>query len=353
MFYIVSRSLVAFVVLAGTGLIAPAAEFTKLLPDDTSMVFTANVKQIIGSAAFAKHYRKMADDFLKTEPAQMILKDSGFDPFKDVDRVVFAMGRNMYEATEDPNSNNVSFDGIPLGIIQGRFDPAKLHAKLGQLVQQHPGMLVVHKVGDVKLYEMTQPQKAFAALIDAATIVVGSRTQVTAALEKAAGKKTAKLQNKLIAQTVEKLDAKLSILATIVEEAVISTSVSRSGNQKPDIKYFTLGDSGMAGLRITATIGEDIKGKAEITGKDADQTKKLAQDIEDGLKKAIAEGAKEVATEKELAPVVDALKTVKTAVKDQVITLEGQAAGDAVIALIKAWFTVRTVETKPAQRRGN
>src|SRR5262245_23171405 len=67
---------------------APAAELDKYLLDDTDFVLSMNVKQVLSSPAFTKHYQKQVEELLKMEPVQRVLKDSGFDPLKDVDRLM-------------------------------------------------------------------------------------------------------------------------------------------------------------------------------------------------------------------------------------------------------------------------
>jgi hypothetical protein len=92
----IARSGVTALVAAIHALSAAAVDFTKLLPDDTDLVLVVNVRQIVSSAAFTKHYRPLVDGFLKSDVAQIFLKGSGFNPLKDLDRVVVAVGRTSY-----------------------------------------------------------------------------------------------------------------------------------------------------------------------------------------------------------------------------------------------------------------
>jgi hypothetical protein len=81
-----------------------------------------------------------------------------------------------------------------------------------------------------------------------------------------------------------------------------------------------------------------------LSCKDAAKGKELAGVIDGGLKKGIAELTKAAAEKKEFTAMVDAVKSVKVATKDQTITLTAQAKVDAVDSFIRyfmAWTTAR------------
>ncbi len=87
----------------------PAADLDKYLPDDAHSVGVLNVKQTTSWPPFQKQVQDPIQQLLKTsEPLQQILKDTGFDPLRDVDRVVIggAAGNG----------------GMDFFLIQGKFD---------------------------------------------------------------------------------------------------------------------------------------------------------------------------------------------------------------------------------------
>src|SRR5947209_6915436 len=67
---------------------ARAADLDKLLPDDCNFVLSIHVKQILASPLFTKEHQKQVDVLLKMEAVQAVLKDTGFNPLKDVDRLM-------------------------------------------------------------------------------------------------------------------------------------------------------------------------------------------------------------------------------------------------------------------------
>src|SRR5262249_39844351 len=157
---------------------APAAELDKYLLDDTDFVLSMNVKQVLSSPAFTKHYQKQVDGLLKMEPVQRVLKDSGFDPLKDVDRLMLAMGKSGHQVDIHPNPRGPTGPASgPILPLQGRFDPAKLQAKAEQLRKDFPQLLKPHQVGAAQVYEIHDGPRFifFVALVDKTTLVAAPR----------------------------------------------------------------------------------------------------------------------------------------------------------------------------------
>src|SRR5689334_14245666 len=91
-----------FLALLALAVVVPVrtSDFEKYLLDDTDAVLTINVKQLVGSTAYTKNLQKKIEDQLKALPAQMVLKDSGFDPLKDIERVTLVTGRSVHRTVE-------------------------------------------------------------------------------------------------------------------------------------------------------------------------------------------------------------------------------------------------------------
>ena len=67
---------------------ARAAEVDPYLPDDTEVLVTVNVRQVLDSPLVKKSTLEKLREALKDiDMAEDVLKDLGFDPFKDLDRV--------------------------------------------------------------------------------------------------------------------------------------------------------------------------------------------------------------------------------------------------------------------------
>ena len=120
----------------------------KYLPDDTEMVVSVNVKQIVESSLFKKNVEAKAREALKNQDElQDALHDLGFDPFTDIDRIIAAK-----PAGGDQDRGLV--------IVHGKFDLDKFKAKAEKLAKDQPDVLKVHKVrngagGKSLVYEVT------------------------------------------------------------------------------------------------------------------------------------------------------------------------------------------------------
>src|SRR5690348_9017765 len=94
-----------------------AADLDAYLPEDTESLLNINVRQLLDSQLVKKHLLDVAQEALRgNDQLQDILTDLGFDPFKDLDRVVIASPIG----TEKDRG---------LVIVRGRFNVAKFKAK--------------------------------------------------------------------------------------------------------------------------------------------------------------------------------------------------------------------------------
>ena len=178
--------------LAVLGLLAilPAvgAANSKLLPDDTQVVFSINVRQILNSELVKANKDAMDQAKLALEneaadnAAMKYLKSTGFDIFRDLHSITVA-GSGDKEPT--------------VFIIRGSFDPAKLDATARQAANDNPGTIKITKSGERNVYEFAAngTNKAFATLVDNKALVAApSAAGLNDALERLAGTKKASLK---------------------------------------------------------------------------------------------------------------------------------------------------------------
>jgi hypothetical protein len=337
----------------------------KYLPDDTHFVLVADLKQIFESPAFKKHYQQQAADLLKMEIVQTYLKDTGFDPLKDTWQLIFAMGKSSHGPEGTFVGNFPGSGSGPMVILEGRFDPAKLEAKAAQLAKDMPNSIHVHSIGTNKLYELSglfgppgpalagSNSSAFLALPDKNTLVFSmNKDHVVAALDKGLGKKKTKLACKSLEDMLGKLDRKQCVAFGAGSEMIIGSSTSGRGNPNGqttwEVKHQTLAEQGLEGFKGGISLGDDrLRGKGTVTAKDGDTATKIAGIIDQGLKMVIEQGTREMQRMPGLAPVLEALKTVKTSTDGNSITLEGSAGAEAPLAMIQSIFMARAMEPRP------
>jgi hypothetical protein len=319
----------------------PVGKIDKYLPDETGGVFVIDIKQILSSKAFTKELRKQIEDILKMDQVQMVLKDTGFDPFKDIDRALLAI---------TPGADG--FSG-PFLVVEGRFDVAKLSAKAEEISKLFPAFKPV-EIGKTKVYEMGfgGSNPPYLGLLDKNTLILaGTKQEMTDAIEKAGGKKKTEFKSKTLAKLIAKMDPKLAVnVACAAEMATGGSGMTVPGGGFVRMTR-TLGDEGIDSVTGGIAVDEDAKAKIHFTAKDADIAKKLGAEFEVGLAQAQAEIAREAVRNRDLAPVVDVVKSIKTSVEDQTLTVVGQGNAGAVEGLIRAFLVeIRAVPTPPAAK---
>jgi hypothetical protein len=179
---LVAAGLVLGLLAAG----ARAAEPDKLLPADTTMVLTVNVRALLDSPVVRKHALDLIKTALKhNEQVEKLLAAAGLDPLKDLKSVVVA--------APGLAPKNV------LVIVHGNFDLDKIHKAADAFAAKNPAELVIHKEGDLRLYESRQgTHTTFAAFPDRETLVAApTQTLLTKAAAKKDGKVGAELQGVL------------------------------------------------------------------------------------------------------------------------------------------------------------
>src|SRR5262249_19884889 len=133
-----SRCCIGFVLLVLLAGPISAAETDKYLLDDTDAVLALNLRNLVDSPLFKKVYQPLVQKLLKEKPeVQKHLLDLGFDPLKDVDRILVVHGESCHRQ-EGKESGVVV-------ILRGRFDPTKIQSKLAVLAQFVPKLLQIHK----------------------------------------------------------------------------------------------------------------------------------------------------------------------------------------------------------------
>jgi hypothetical protein len=310
-----------------------APKITPYLLDDADFVVQINVEQLLASPLYTQNYQKQAEELLKMDAVQAILKDTGLDPLKDLKRVTVVTGRSCH-----PDVEKTGKMGMPMVILEGRFDKAKLQAKAEQLAKDAK-TLKIHDVGDDKVYEVLNlpgGKKGFVALASADTLVASAlKEQVVTALEKASGKKKTQLKHKAMQQLLEKTDPKAPVSLAIIGEMITDAAMSDLPGQGKRVHMRTMKDERVETVQGWLTVGDDITGKVTITAKDAATGKNIAENAEKGLGEAIKDSPKIVARDKTFEPYVEFLQTIKITHAEERITFEGRGSAKALELVIK------------------
>ena len=237
------------------------------------------------------------------------IAEIGFNPLKDIDSITIAApgGGDMEKC---------------LIIVAGKFKADKLLAKLNEDAKNNKDKVKIHKAGDKTIFEVkefirNQPEPIF-YMIASNTILASTQKEY---LEKALANSDSKLANKDFSALVEKLDPDLAISMVAVSSAFPSKAIPEP--YKAIIEGI---DSIIGGIGVD----EDVTLKINVFTKDEDSAKKLKETLDQGMAQALGFLGLMAAQKKELTPVLEFVKSMKTSSKEKMMSLEGKLPGKMI-----------------------
>jgi hypothetical protein len=301
------------------GSMARAGELDRFLPADTEIYLTINIKQAFSSGLAKKLGADKLKDVLKEiGEAADILKDLGFDPFKDLDTITVA-GPGSTEADKG------------LVIVHGTFDLDKFKAKGEDAAKNFSDNLKIHKVGDHILYEAIVPPSDmawFVALPSKDTMLLSpGKDYVVDALKKTDAKAKAAVKNKEVRSLLEKMSDKQTIAFAALGSALLKDGLGDT----PAKDVLEKLDALAGGLTIT----DDLKIEVHLSAKNADDAAEIEKSVDEGVRSALTIVGLLAGSEKKLNIVLDLLKSVKTKRDDKTLTIKGLLDADAIDKALK------------------
>jgi hypothetical protein len=309
---------------ADTPKVESVTALDKLLPNDTEVISTINVKQILDSALVKKVGLDRVKDAIKSqEMAQKVLDQLGFDPFKDLDSITVA----------GPGGNEPDKG---LVIVKGNFDLDKFKDVAANAAKDHPDVIKTVKVpdglgGNYEMYEVSPselPNSFFVSLASKHYILIApAKDYLIDAHDKLAGRKKTNLKSKEMAALLGRLDPKQSLSVAIVAKALEKSPLAEQEKAKEIIDKL---DDVVFGV----TIDKDVDIVLRVTAKDAKAAEALDDEIRNGLNAALGIAALVSSQKKELTPLVDVLKSIKPKTKDKTITVTVKFEGEDIEKVI-------------------
>jgi hypothetical protein len=301
-----------------------AADLDPFVPPDTESYVAVNVRRVLDSAFAKKIGIDRARQALKdAEGVGDVLNDLGFDPFKDLDRVVIATPGGT-----DPDRGLV--------IVHGKFNLEKFKKKAEEAARENADVLKIRKVpdgarGQITLYEVTPPgadMTLYVALASNTTLLASSgKDYVIEALKQARAKKKPVLKNKDFQSLLEKMDARQSVSLAVLGKAIKGDLIDSSPRVKEALaKIEALG----GGL----TIGEDVKFELVIAAKEEKSAKALRGSAEQVLKWSLVSLTLLSGNNKALDILLEVVKSVKVTSRDKVVTIKAEVNPDTIKELL-------------------
>ena len=278
------------------------------LPADTQALIHLNFRAMIDSPLAKK--MGIEKEIIKALDFDVeFIAEIGFDPLKDIDSITIAA----------PGGGDMEKGLI---IVAGKFKADKLLAKLNEEAKNNNNKVKTHKAGDKTIFEVKEfnfsQQVPIFYMIASNTILASTQKEY---LEKAFANSGSKLANKDFSALVEKLDPDLAISMVAVSSAFPSKAIPEP--YKAIIEGI---DSIIGGIGID----EDVTLKINVFTKDEDSSKKLKETMDQGMAQALGFLGLMAAQEKELTPVLEFVKSMKTSSKEKMMSLEGKLPGKMI-----------------------
>ena len=299
---------------------------SKLLPDDTEVVFSINVRQILDSELVKAN--KDAMDQAKTaldneagdNPAMKYLKSAGFDLFRDLDGITVAGNGGQEPAVY---------------IIRGNFDPDKFAAAARQAAKDNPDMVKITTSAGRTVYEFKSPagKTDFAQLVGGKALVASSTAAgLRDQLERLAGSKKSKLKKEFaVLQGTVNDRQSINFVATGAALARLAQN-----EQVPNRKMVAEALKNIDGLSGALTVGKEVRFELGINAKNEAGAKKMAQDGTSMILGFQFLLNLQAAKDEKLAPLVDAVKTLRITTRGSNVLLRGTVSFDVVARLMKS-----------------
>ncbi len=300
---------------------ARAADLDRYLPPDTEVVVTWNVRQLLGSQLIKKNGLEQLRDLIKSqEEVESVLKELSLDPLKDIDKIIAAL-----PATGEQDKG--------LFIVHGRFNLDKFKARADKAAKDNKDVFKIHQVKDGQgglhtVYEFTIPvqgnkQPFFAGFASRTTLLAAPSKDYLIDGLKTKDATKVRLKNKAFQDLLTRMDEQQSFSFATVGEALTKSPLAELDPVKDLLPKLSAAAGGI-------TLGDGIKMEFTLSTKQAADAKMLKEKIDEGLTTATVLIGLAVMQQKELAPLLEVVKSIKPTVRDTAVTLKGEVSGETL-----------------------
>lgn len=297
---------------------ARAADVDKLLPDDSSVVVTIDVRQILDSALVKKHGLAPAEKALKNNAdLEKILSAAGFDPLKHLTTVTLAL-----------ESDLAANKGLV--ILRGKFDSARIAARAEEMAKKEDRLKVETVAGQTVYVMKGGPDgPGYLAVLDNDTAIATSdKNSLQEALEKQAGKRKPTLK-KEFKQQIEGIEVGRSVWVVASGAALRKNPFAADDKVKEVLERIDF-------VMVTVSISDGVTVKSTVTATNDDAAKALQKDIQGGLESAKGVIAVVSDNRPELAPVGELLDTLRLKAEGTSLRLQLEASAELIQKMVKA-----------------
>ncbi len=287
-----------------------AAEFEKYLPDDTEVVFHANIRQALDSA-LGKKYLSPIQSIKGQENVPEMLSALGLDPVKDIHSFTLAVSGKINEKDWT-------------AILTGNFNQDKIQSAAETFASKQADALKVSKQDGATIYELRDKssRSAFATFIERNTLLAsGTKNVVTGAIANKGVAKTSNL-NKEIVALIKERSGKESLWMAMVPNQILDAL----GNNKQAIDIAKKVKS----LKCGVTLTDGIQLSMRILATDDKAARAVRQTLE-GVKALLTLAVSSNDQLKDFGPTLtDILNSVKFTLDKSTVGMDLSVSGKQI-----------------------
>jgi hypothetical protein len=319
----------ALAVLIGAA--SAQAQATKLLPNDTELVLTINLKQILTSEV-AKANKTLLDfakqaieQKLEDNPSSKYLKKANFNFLTDLHSISVAMpvGRDFGEG---------------MIVLQGKFDAEKIEEAATEASKEAGGGLKIIEIANTKVFQVTpreDEKTIYVGVLDKKTMIAcTSKTDFATAVARLSGSQAASFKAEF-KSAVGALSNKQSISIAATSAALLKlmdklpdAAAAQADKASPILKQ-------LDGFSAFITIQKDIDFQIGVNTKDAETANQYAAASKAGLefaKKLVGDKAKDDEKAAAALAVINSIQATATGVN---LVIRGQISADTLEKILQ------------------
>jgi hypothetical protein len=297
----------------------------KLLPNNTEIILTVNVKQILesevvkGQQDLVKQVKAGLQSQIPAD-AHKYLEKIGIDPFKDIDSVTVA-----HPGSKDPDATVL--------IIEGAFNAQKFENTAEEAAKDNGEVLKISKVGNVKVYDVSPPgeKRVFLTLLGKSLVITPSKEILNGTLARVAGDEKGKLKKQigdLLSTTSDKQSLSFVITGPALSRLADNPKIPNGAQVAPVLQA-------LDGVSGAITIAKNINFQFAVGSKDEATTKNMVAQGNAGLlglRLLVAQKAKE---NEALMPLVEVMNSLRVSAKGVNTVLTGEVSYENLDKLLK------------------
>mgnify|MGYP001017857132 CR=1 FL=1 len=314
------RPLLGLALAAAVTTNTSAAEPDRLLPAETDVVMSMNVRQLVDSDIVKQYALGMLKQALDGNDAQKLLKELGLDPLKDIERIV--VGASGKDET----------DLRTLLVVRGKFNPEQLYKAAEAQTRRDADHFTLVKDGRDVMFKYTPDNgnPVYATVVDETTVILSAEKKgITDALAVPAKAKSA--LNKEMAAVVAKMDDKATLWVAALPNGRLDNLKLKGPAANPALQNQI---ANLSSATVVVRVGKDVDLAISLGMKTADAAEEAGKSVAELVQTAKGILPFLAANDPKLKPLVESAKSLKSEVKDRAVVLTAQLSGKAIGQLL-------------------